>query len=406
MTTVVRAGTFIDGTGADPRKNVAIHIEGDSITKIGGDVSRDATVIDRSSETVMPGMIDCHVHLWSTPASLEERIQKPYSLFIAEALRNARITLEAGFTTVRDAGGTTLGVKQAIDRGMFPGPRLRIAVAPLSQTAGHGDARYASGVNTRIPDPEHPWTVVDGVEEVRKATREVIRAGADQIKVMTSGGVLSPSDEPTATGFAPDEIAAIVYEAHAAGKTVMSHAQAQQGIRNAVEAGIESIEHGIYLDEETAELMKKKGTYLVATLIAPLWVQRRAERRPGSVPAFALRKANEVVETHQKMFQMAVKMGLRIAMGTDTGVGDHGTNAEELSLMVKLGMTPMQAIVATTKTAAECSRVGTITGTLEVGKRADLVAVAGDPLADIAILQRAERITLVMRDGMTFKQLN
>ena len=185
----------------------------------------------------------------------------------------------------------------------------------------------------------------------------------------------------------------------------MSHAQALQGIRNAVEAGIESIEHGIYLDADTAELMKKRGTYLVATLVAPLWVQRRAERKPGSVPAYALRKANEVVGTHQKMFEMAVKMGVPIAMGTDTGVGEHGSNAEELALMVKLGMTPMQAIVATTKIAAACARVGKITGTLEAGKRADLIAVAGDPLADIALLQRAECISLVIRDGQVFKDL-
>jgi imidazolonepropionase-like amidohydrolase len=185
----------------------------------------------------------------------------------------------------------------------------------------------------------------------------------------------------------------------------MSHAQAQQGIRNAVEAGIESIEHGIYLDEDTAELMKRKGTFLVATLVAPLWVKRRAERRPGSVPAYAVRKAEEVVGTHQKMFTMAAKMGVPIAMGTDTGVGEHGSNAEELAWMVKLGLTPMQAIVATTKTAAACARVGAVAGTLEGGKRADLIAVAGDPLADIAVLQKIEAITLVMRDGHTYKQL-
>jgi len=406
VTTVVRAGTFIDGNGGEPRRDVNIHIERDTITKVGGEAPRDARLIDRSGETVMPGMIDCHVHLWSTPSSIEERLMKPYSLNVAEAFRNAKTTLDAGFTTVRDAGGAPLGVKQAIERGMVPGPRMRISVGALSQTSGHGDTRFASGVNARADDPEHPKTVVDGVEEVRKATRELLRAGADQIKVHTSGGVMSPSDEPTSTGFSPDEIAAIVYEAHAAGKTVMTHSQATQGIRNAVEAGIESIEHGIYLDADTAELMKKKGIYLVATLIAPLWVQRRAERKPGSVPPYALRKALEVVDAHQKMFQMAVQMGVPIAMGTDTGVGDHGSNAEELAVMVKLGMTPMQAIVATTKTAAECARVGKITGTLEVGKRADLIAVAGDPLADIAMLQRAECITLVMRDGTVFKQLH
>ncbi len=406
MTIAVRAGMLVDGTGADPKRNVTIHVEGDAIARVGGDPPRDATVIDASDRTVMPGMIDCHVHLWSTPSSIEERLQKPYSLNVAEAFRNARTTLEAGFTTVRDAGGTPLGVKQAIDRGMVPGPRVRIAVGALSQTAGHGDQRFASGVTGRVEDTEHPWTVVDGIEGVRRATRELLRAGADQIKVCTSGGVMSPSDEPTATGFSPEEIAAIVYEAHAAGRTVMSHAQARQGIRNAVEAGIESIEHGIYLDADTAELMKRRGTYLVATLVAPLWVIRRAEQRPGSVPPYAVRKAKEVLEIHRKMFAMAVEMGVPIAMGTDTGVGEHGSNAEELAEMVRLGMTPMQALVATTKTAAECARVGRITGTLEPGKRADLIAVAGDPLADIAVLQKAEAIRLVMRDGTIAKRLD
>ena len=406
MTTVIRAGTFIDGTGRDPRRDVTIHVDGETITRIGGDTPRDATVIDASDRTVMPGMIDCHVHLMSSQESLEERIRKPFSLAVAQAFQNAKTTLDHGFTTVRDAGGTPLGVKMAIERGLVPGPRVRISVGALSQTGGHGDSWFPSGIVARAEHAELPATVVDGVAEVRKATRALLRAGADQIKVHTSGGVMSPSDEPTSTGFSPEEIAAIVYEAHAAGKTVMTHSQATQGIRNAVEAGIESIEHGIYLDTDTAELMKRKGIYLVATLVAPLWVKRRAERRPGSIPPYALRKAIEVTEAHRKTFQMAVRMGVPIAMGTDTGVGEHGSNAEELAVMVELGMTPMQAIVATTKTAAECARIGALTGTLEAGKRADLIAVAGDPLADIAVLQDAAKITLVMRDGRVHKQLD
>jgi imidazolonepropionase-like amidohydrolase len=247
--------------------------------------------------------------------------------------------------------------------------------------------------------------VVDGIEGVRRASREVLRAGADQIKVHTSGGVMSPNDEPGATGFSPEEIAAIVYEARAAGKTVMAHAQATQGIKNAVLGGIHSIEHGIYLDEEVVEEMKRRGTFLVPTLVAPLWVVRRAEKDPASVPPYALRKAREVVEDHQASFRLAVERGVRIAMGTDTGVGPHGTNAEELALMVEGGMTPMQAIVATTRTAAECARLDTLTGTLEVGKRADVLAVEGDPLADIRVLQDQSKLQLIMRDGKAFKNL-
>src|SRR5437588_6365684 len=352
MTTAIRCGTLIDGTGSDPVRNVTLVLDDTTIVDVkrDGEVPHDAEVIDAGHLTVMPGMIDCHVHLGSSTWGLQERLLIPFSLIVAHALNHARITLEAGFTTVRDAAGTPRGVKMAIDRGMFPGPRTRIAVSALSQTGGHGDSTMPNGANIR-PSVELPNTVVDGVEGVRRATREVLRAGADQIKVHTSGGVMSPNDEPGATGFSPDEIAALVYEARAAGKTVMAHAQATQGIKNAVLGGIDSIEHGIYLDEETIDAMKQRGTYFVPTLIAPLWVVRRAEQDPASVPPYALRKAREVLADHRASFQLAVERGVRIAMGTDTGVGPHGTNAEELERMVEGGMTPMQAIVATTRTA-------------------------------------------------------
>jgi imidazolonepropionase-like amidohydrolase len=407
MTTAIRCGTLIDGTGADPVRGATIIIEGDSIVAVNrnGDIPRDAEVIDAGSLNVMPGMIDCHVHLPFSAGSVMQRLMTPYSLQVAQALDHARLTLDSGFTTVRDAGGTPRGVKMAIDQGLFPGPRLRIAVGALSQTGGHGDSLMPSGTQTRVPDPEHPWTVVDGPDEARRATRELLRAGADQIKIMTSGGVMSPNDEPGATGFTREEIAAIVYEAHAAGKTVMSHAQATRGILNAVVEGVESIEHGIYLDEHVIDEMKQRGTYLVATLVAPLWVIRRAEKDPSNVPPYALRKAKEVKEAHFASFKMAVEKGVRIAMGTDTGVGPHGTNAEEVALMVEGGMTPMQALVATTKTAAECSRIGHLTGTLEPGKRADLLALDGDVLADVAILQNRDKLALIMKDGKAHKNL-
>ena len=404
MTTAIRAATLIDGTGADPVRGRFIVIDDGAITAISADPPKGADVIDVGDLVILPGLIDCHVHLAVAQQSIQERLLTPNSLNIAMALDSARITLEAGFTTVRDAGFTPRGVKQAVERGLFPGPRMRIAVTPLSQTGGHGDSMTPSGVTYWPGDAERPNGVVDGIEGVRRAAREVLRAGADQIKIMTSGGVLSPNDEPGATGFTPEEIAAVVYEAHASGKTVMSHAQATQGIKNAVQAGVESIEHGIYLDEEACAEMKKRGTYLVATLIAPLWVLRRAEKDPGSIPPYAVRKSKEVIEAHRQGFQMAVRTGVKIAMGTDSGVGPHGTNAEEIALMVENGLTPMQAIVATTKTAAECARVDKLVGTIAVGKRADIIGVRGDPLANVGLFKDPASVAFVMKDGAIHKR--
>ncbi len=408
MTTAIVCGTLIDGQGRDPVRGAVVVVDGESIVGVEpeGHIPRDAEVIDASHLTVMPGMIDCHVHLMSNPPkTMEQRLGTPFSLQVAEALKNARTTLEHGFTSVRDAGGTPRGVKMAIDQGLFPGPRLRIAVSAISQTGGHGDATMPNGVRIRMPNAEVPENLVDGPEGARKTAREILRAGADQIKIMTSGGVLSPNDEPGATGMTPEEIAAVVYEAHAAHKRVMSHAQATQGILNAVVAGVESIEHGIYLDEHVVDEMLKRGTYLVATLIAPVSVLKLAEEKPGSMPEYGVRKSREVIEAHQASFRYAVERGVKIAMGTDTGVGIHGTNAGELALMVEGGMTPMEAIVATTQTAAECSRLGHITGTIEVGKRADIIGIAGDPLEDIRVLEDRGRIPLVMKDGGVFKGL-
>ena len=406
MPTAIHCGTLIDGNGGEPVRNAVIVIEHGAIMAVNSDgsIPAGADVIDATGMTVMPGMIDCHVHLMSSPPrGMEQRLATPFSLSVAEALKNAQTSLDHGFTTLRDAGGTPRGVRLAIEKGLFPGPRLRIAVSAISQTGGHGDATMANGVRLRVANAELPENLVDGPEGARKTTREILRAGADQIKIMTSGGVLSPNDEPAATGMTPDEIAAVVYEAHAAHKTVMSHAQANQGILNAVLAGVESIEHGIYLDDRVIDEMLKRGTFLVATLIAPVSVLRLAEENPGSMPDYGVRKSKEVLVAHQASFKYAVERGVRIAMGTDTGVGVHGTNAGELELMVAQGMSPMQAIVATTKTAAECCTIADTVGTIEPGKRADILAVLGDPLADISVLTRRESFHLIMRDGNAYK---
>ncbi len=411
MTTAIVGATLIDGTGADPVRNATILTEGDRITAAGAgiDPPRDADVIDAEGRTVIPGMIDSHVHLFMQPASMQENLLTPPTLRAFYGARNAKETLDAGFTTVRDAGGAPQGFKMAIDRGLIPGPRIRIAITMLSQTGGHGDATLPSGVRARggpfANGPEWPENVVNGADEIRRAVRELLRAGADFIKLASTGGVLSPSDEPSHTQFSADEIRVMVEEAAAAGKTAMAHAQGTQGIRNAIEAGVESIEHGIWLDERLIEEMKRRNTFLVPTLVAPLWVLRRSESDPGSVLPQSVRKTKEVMADHKASIARAIAAGARVAMGTDSGVGPHGSNAEELERMVECGMTPMQAIVATTKTASECVHMQGDVGTLEPGKLADLLIVDGDPLADIRILQDRSKLSLIMQGGSAHKDL-
>ena len=409
MTTAITNATLIDGTGADPIPNATVLIDGERITAAGANVSApaDAEVIDAGGRTVMPGMIDCHVHLWGRVTHLQERLLTPPTLNAFYAMRNAQRTLDAGITSVRDASGSPMGLKMAIERGLIPGPRMRLSVSALSQTGGHGDGTMPSGADPGgIADgrgPEWPHTVVDGPEEVRLAVRRLLRAGADFIKLCSTGGVLSPTDEPRHTQFTPEEIAVMVYEAKTQGKTCMSHAQGTQGILNAVLAGVESIEHGIYIDERCIDEMKARGTYLVPTLVAPVWVLRHAERMPGAILPQSVRKTKEVMEDHKRNIGEAMRAGVKVAMGTDSGVGHHGSNAEELALMVEAGMMPMQAIVATTKTASECIHMASDVGTIEPGKYADVLVVDGDPLADITVLQDKARLALIVQGGRVHK---
>jgi imidazolonepropionase-like amidohydrolase len=267
----------------------------------------------------------------------------------------------------------------------------------ISQTGGHGDAWTVSGSRVYLL-PRHPGvpeTLVDGPDEMRRMVRTLVRMGADVIKVATSGGVVSPRDKPTHAHFRPSELEVLVEEANAAGIWVMAHAQAAPGIKNAIRAGIRSIEHGIYLDDEAISLMLERGTWLVPTLVAPRGVLDAAAAG-ASIPEAAIGKAKEVVEIHRDAFRRAVDAGVKVAMGTDSGVTPHGQNLRELALMVEGGMTPAQALVATSRSAAELMGLSDELGTLEPGKRADLVVVDGDPL-DVATL--TERVEAVYQDG-------
>ncbi len=254
------------------------------------------------------------------------------------------------------------------------------------------------------PGWDVPVAVVDGTDGMRRTVREVLRAGADWIKLCTSGGVLSPADEPDAAQFTVEEVATAVYEAAAHGKRCMAHAMSASGIKNALRAGVVTIEHGCFLDEEAIALMKEKRAYLVPTLVAPRDVIARAEREPQSIPELMVRKAREVVERHRQAFRAAVEARVQIVMGTDAGVGDHGDNARELPLMVEGGMTPMQAILATTRLPAQLLGLGDRLGTLETGKIADLVAVRGDPLADITLFNDRARVKLVVKAGQVIRE--
>ncbi len=390
-----RGGTVFDGTGA-PAALADVTIEHGRIVEVGPGLDGDQA-IDCTGSHLLPGLFDTHVHVMLSHIDMWRMVQTPFSYRFFEASKNLAATLQAGITTVRDAGGADLGVKQALADGLIAGPRMQISLIMLSQTGGHGDGWMASGgtVDLFPPYPGMPESIVDGIDDMRRKVRELVRDGADVIKVATSGGVLSPRDEPTHAHFRLAELEVLVEEATAAGISVMAHAQATVGIKNAIQAGIRSIEHGIYLDDEAIEMMLERGTFLVPTLVAPTGVLRAAAAG-AQIPEASLTKARDVIESHRDSFGRAVAAGVKIAMGTDTGVTPHGENLAELALMVEGGMTPHEALVATTRTAAELMGLDDELGTLEPGKRADLVMVEGDPLE---FGELPDRITQVWKDG-------
>lgn len=410
--TLIRNGTLIDGQGGLPLSDAAVLIEDTHIRAVGP-ASRiplpdaEITTIDARGGAILPGLIDTHVHLMFEGINIARDMATPFSLRFYYAIQHMRRTLEAGVTSVRDAGGADAGVKQAVERGIVLGPRMQISITALTITGGHGDGWMLSGNAFQLfpAYPGNPDNRCDGVDGVQQKVREVLRAGAEVIKICATGGVLSPTDHPDFTQFSPEELDVIVREAaYRRGVKVMAHAQGAEGIKNAVRAGIHSIEHGIYLDDEAIELMLARGTFLVPTLLAPLAVLEIGEA--GGMPEYGVRKAREVVEAHRDSIRRAYRAGVKIAMGTDAGVMPHGTNLRELGLMVDIGMSPMEAIVATTRTAAACLGWQDQIGTLEAGKLADVVISAVDPLTPDGIRALADpaNIVLVMKDGKVVKE--
>lgn len=393
--TLFTGGHVYDGTtGAAAEGDLVV--EDGRIVEVGTDLDGDES-IDCAGGFLSPGFFDSHVHVTMDAPSQMQLVETPFSLQFYKAAANLRKTLDVGITSVRDAGGADQGVKEAVERGMIPGPRMQISISMLSQTGGHGDDWSICGADVPffVPHPGRPSGLVDGPQEVRKRVRELIRAGADVIKVATTGGVLSARDDPRHPHFRDDEIAEMTAEASAAGLHVMAHAQGAGGIKAALRNGVRSIEHGIFLDDEAIEMMLARGAWLVPTLHAPRAVIAAAD---AGLPlaAAVVEKARMVAFAHRESVTRAHAAGVRIAMGTDCGVGPHGTNLEELKLMVEAGLSPLEALHATTGSAAELLDVAGDRGTLRPGLRADLVLVDGSS-EDVSGL--GQRVRAVFLDG-------
>lgn len=395
MRTVFSQGAVFDGTGSPPR-SADIVVAGGRIVEVGSGLDGDE-VVDCSGRTVLPGLFDCHVHLLVNGLDPVGWRRRPFSLAFFEAVGTMRATLAAGITTVREAGGSDLGVQEAQRLGLVAGPRMQIAITMLSQTGGHGDPWEPSGASSPIfpAHPGKPSGIVDGPDEVRRTVRQLLRAGANVIKVATSGGVVSPRDDPRHSHFRDAEVAVMVEEATAVGISVMAHAQGTEGIKTAVRNGVRSIEHGVYLDDEAISMMLERGTWLVPTLMAPRGVMEAAEAG-AEIPPTVLAKAQLVAQAHTESVRRAIAAGVRVAMGTDSGVTRHGRNLDELGLLVEAGMSPAQALHSATHSAAQLMGLDAELGTIEPGKRADLVLVDGDAL-EVATL--AGRISQVYQDG-------
>lgn len=389
--TVIRNVTLLDGTGAAPVTGQALIVEGRRISWIGPEAQlpegSDGHAIDGQGGTIMPGMINCHVHLTNdgSPDLFGQVERDSVTVSALRGYLNLQATLESGVTSVRDCGaanGIALDLARAVDDGLVPGPRIRAAGRVITMTGGHGHfiGREA-----------------DGPAGVRQATRAEIKAGAHFIKAMATGGVLTPGVVPTQTALQPDELEQVAREAHNAGRRAACHAIGNEGIKNAIRAGIDSIEHGFYLDDEALELALDRGTVLVPTLIAVNQIVNNG--KTGAMPAWVVEKAESESGHHRESFAAAVRSGMKVAAGTDAGTpfNPHTYLPQELALMVDYGMRPMEAIVAATRNAAENLGLAPDVGTLEVGRLADIVVVDGDPSSDITA---AGRVRFVMKDGV------
>jgi imidazolonepropionase-like amidohydrolase len=407
---LVHAGRLLDRPGQQPRGASTIVVRNGRIEAIrDGFATPDgfpgATVVDLRERYVLPGLIDCHVHLDSDRAGQEglvESMTNSDAYFAYQALANARKTLDAGFTTVRNLGeerGVTLALRDAIAAGTVAGPRIIDAGTGISATAGHGDRTLSLAPD--IAEHVSEANLCDGPESCRRAVREQIRRGVDVIKIMTTGGVNSRIGAGIGKQMFDDEAQALIETAHLYGKKVAVHAHGADGINLALKHGADSIEHGTLLDEESVKLFLKNGSYYVPPLSTVNGYLERLAKDPNAYPPEVKAKIDWRIQITGKALALAYPRGVKIAFGTDAGVSKHGRNADEFELMVKHGMTPAAAIKAATLNAADLLGIAAEAGSIEPGKRADLIAVAGDPLSDVTVLKR---VAFVMKDGVVQKR--
>jgi imidazolonepropionase-like amidohydrolase len=406
---LVHAGRLLDRPGEKPRGASTVVIRGGKVEAVRDGFVTDgfvgAAVIDLRNSFVLPGLIDSHVHLDSDKAGQEgllESLTNSDAYFAYEAAVNALKTLDAGFTTVRNLGnsdGVTLALRDAIAAGKVPGPRILDAGAGISATAGHGDGTL--GLKPELAEHAHEDNLCDGPEACRRAVRAQVRRGVDLIKIMTTGGVNSRIGAGVGKQMFDDEAKALIETAHLYGKKVAVHAHGADGIALALKYGADSIEHGTQLDEEGIKLFLKSGAYYVPTLSTVNGYLERLAKDPDAYPPAVREKIEWRISITGEALKKAYPRGVKIAFGTDAGVSKHGRNADEFELMVRHGMPPAEAIKAATVNAADLLGISADVGTLEPGKRADLIAVAGDPIADVTVLKQ---VVFVMKDGVVHKQ--
>jgi len=404
---VLKAARMFDGKSNALVQNAVVIIEGDKIVDAGSNlpIPNDTPVIDLGDATVSPGFMDAHTHLTADfSGNYSERRLQELDMNVSEqaiiATAHARATVDAGFTTVRDLGSRSVSSREFVDvalrnsinKGVIFGPRMLVATKGIGATGGHFDP--TSGFRDFLfgREPDYTDGIADGPDEIRKAVRFEVKNSADIIKAAVSGGVLSLADEVDTPQLTPAEMTALVDESHRLRKKVAVHCHGDEAAREAIEAGVDSIEHGSFMKPETLMMMKKKGTFLTPTLMASEWIMGKLDNYPRGLQA----KAKAATAARSEMFHNAIKMGIKISFGTDAAVFPHGQNAKEFKLMVDLGMTPIDALKSATANDAELLGIGQKVGTLEKGKLADIIAMPGDPSLDITA---TERVSFVMRQG-------